>query len=55
MADPTQDWLIQIDIAIPDFEIVTTLRIRADPGFVIDSCTLAAKIRQRHKVAKFAL
>jgi hypothetical protein len=35
---------MDIDIAVSDFDIVTALRIGANPGFVRDGSTLAAKV-----------
>jgi hypothetical protein len=35
---------IDIDIAVPDFDIVATLRIGADPSFIHDRSSLAAEI-----------
>ena len=41
--------LIQVYFTIPDLEIVTTVRIGADPGFVVNRCPLTAEIRQGHQ------
>ena len=47
-------WFININIAIPDFQVETAFRIGAYPGFVLNVGSLAAKIGQRHKVSGFA-
>jgi hypothetical protein len=44
--------LVDIDITVPDFEVKTAIRIGANPGFVLDSCPLAAKIRERHQFSR---
>jgi hypothetical protein len=41
------DGFINIDIAITDFKIKTTIRISADPGFILNRGALAAEIRKR--------
>ena len=46
---------INVDIAIPDFQVESTIRIGANPGFVVNSCPLATKIRQGHQVSSLAL
>ena len=46
---------IYIYVAVPNLQIVATLRISADPGFVLNGCTLAAKIGQGYQVASLAL
>jgi len=43
--------LVDVKVAIPDFDVVAALRIGADPGLVVNSCALAAKIGQRYQVA----
>jgi len=43
--------LIDVKVAVPDFDVVAAFRISADPGLVVNSCALAAKIGQRHQVA----
>jgi len=45
---PTHNGFIDIDIAIPDFQVVAAIRIGANPCFVVNSCPLIAKIRQGH-------
>jgi hypothetical protein len=37
--------LIDVDVAIPDFQIESTLWISADPGFILNSSPLTAEIR----------
>jgi hypothetical protein len=51
---PIVDWLIDIDIAISDLQVESTLRVCANPGFVLDRGSLAAKIRKRHEVSGLA-
>jgi hypothetical protein len=46
--------LIQVDVAIPDFQIETAFRIRANPGFIMYRCPLAAEIGQRNQITYFA-
>ena len=36
---------INIDVAIPDFQVEATVRVGANPGFVVNSCPLTAKVR----------
>ena len=52
---PTHNGFIYINIAIPDFQIEATIRISANPRFVVNSCPLTAKIRQGHQVTRLAL
>jgi hypothetical protein len=51
---PIVDWLVDIDIAVSDLQVESTLRVGANPGFVLDRGPLAAKIRKRHKVSSIA-
>ena len=39
------DWLINIYITVPDFQVKATLRVSADPSFVLNRSSLASKIR----------
>jgi len=55
MQCPTHDGLIEINIAIPDFQVVAAIRIGANPCFIVDRCPLIAKIRQGHQVTRLAL
>ena len=55
MERPAHNGFINIDIAIPDFQVESTIRIGANPGFVVNGCPLATKIRQRHQVSSLAL
>ena len=45
---------INIDIAVPDFQVETAIRIGADPGFIVDGRTLTAEIRKGHEVTSLA-
>ncbi len=38
------DWLVNIDIAITNFQVKTTLRIGANPGFILDRRALTTEI-----------
>ena len=55
MECPTYNGFINIDIAIPDFQVEAAIRIGANPRFVVNSCPLTAKIRQGHQVSRLAL
>ena len=55
MERPAHDGFINIDITIPDFQVEPAIRIGANPGFVVNSCPLATKIRQGHQVSSLAL
>ena len=46
---------INIDVTIPDFQVVATVRVGANPGFVVNSCPLTAKVRKGHQVSSLAL
>jgi hypothetical protein len=48
------DGFIDIDIADPDFQIKTALRIGANPGFILNIGSLTAKIGQRNQVSGLA-
>jgi hypothetical protein len=48
------DGLININIAISDFQIESTFRVGAHPGFILNRGSLAAKIRKRHQVTGLA-
>jgi len=52
MGCPTHNGFINIDIAIPDFQVETTIRIGTNPCFVMDSCPLTTKVRQGHQVSR---
>ena len=45
MERPAHNGFINIDITIPDFQVESTIRIGANPGFVMNGCPLATKIR----------
>jgi len=40
----TKNGLVQVYFAIPDFDIVAAIRISADPGFVLNWCTLTTEV-----------
>jgi len=52
---PTHNGFINIDIAIPDFQVKTAIRIGANPCFVVNSCPLTTKVRQGHQVSRLTL
>ena len=49
-----QDGLVNIDIPIPDLQVKATIRLSADPGFVVNSCPLTTKVRQGYQVSGIA-
>jgi hypothetical protein len=49
------DGFVNIDIPIPDFQIEATIRIGADPGFVVNSCPLTTKVRQGYQLSSVTL
>ena len=53
--NPAHDRFINIDVAIPDFQVEAAIRIGANPCFVVNSCPLTAKIRQGHQVSRLTL
>ena len=48
MSYPTHNGFINIDIPIPDFQVVAAIRVSANPSFVVDVCPLIAEIGQGH-------
>jgi hypothetical protein len=46
--------LVQIDVAVPDFQVEPAFRICANPGLIMYRCPLAAEIGQRNQVTYFA-
>ena len=55
MERSAHEGFINIDIPIPDFQVKATIRIGANPGFVMNSCPLATKIRQGYQVSGITL
>ena len=51
MKSPVHYWLIYVNIAISNFQIKTTIWIRANPSFKLNARSLAAKIGKRYQVA----
>jgi hypothetical protein len=51
---PTHHWFVDVDVTIPDFQVEAAIRIGADPGLVMNRCSLTAKIRQGHQVTGLA-
>jgi hypothetical protein len=38
------DRLVDIDVTIPDFQVIAAIGIGANPGFIFDRCPLTAEI-----------
>ena len=51
MECPAHNGFIYINITISDFQVVTAIRIGANPCFVVNGCPLVPKIRQGHQVS----
>ncbi len=54
MERAAHDWLVDVYVAIPDFEVVPAFRIRANPCLVLNVRSLAAEIGEGYKVAGLA-
>ena len=52
---PAHNGFIYIDIAIPDFQVVATIRIGANPCFVVNGGPLITKIGQGYQVTRLTL
>jgi len=50
-----ENWLIQVYLTIPDFDIVAAIRIGAHPSLVVNWCPLATEIGQGHQISFTAL
>ena len=46
----TKNRLIEVYFAVPDFQIVSTIRTGTHPGLVVNRRPLTTKVRQRHKI-----
>jgi len=46
-----EDRLVQVYVAVPDFQVEAACGVRANPGFVVHCGSLAAKIGQRYQVS----
>jgi hypothetical protein len=55
MQGAAHDRLVDIDIAIPDFQVKPAIGIGANPGLIMDRCPLTAEIRQRHQFPRITL
>ncbi len=51
MERSAHDGFINIDIAVPDFQVKTAIRIGANPGFVLNICPLTTEIGQGYQVS----
>lgn len=49
MERAAHDGFIKVNITVPDLKVKATIRISANPGFVVNSRPLAAEIRQGHQ------
>jgi hypothetical protein len=49
------DGFVNIDIPIPDLQVKATIRIGADPGFVVNGCPLTTEVRQGYQFSGVAL
>src|SRR5688572_2780298 len=49
------DRLVHVEVAIADLQVEAALGVGANPGLVVNRCTLTAEVRQRHEVAVLAL
>ena len=47
--------LVDVQVAVANLEIKTTIRVRTDPRLVVNRRPLAPEIGQRHQVACLAL
>ena len=52
---PVHDRLVDVDVAVPDFQIIPAFRIGADPSLIANCGTLAPEVRQGHQVTGIAL
>ena len=48
--DAAQDRLVYINIPVPDFKVITALRIGTNPGFIVYSSPLVAEIGKGHQI-----
>jgi len=55
MERATYNGFINVYITIPDLQVITTVRIGANPCFVMNSRPLITEIRQGHQVSRVAL
>jgi len=46
-----EDRLVQVYVAVPDFQVEAADWIRANPGFVVHRGPLAAKVRKRYQIS----
>ena len=52
---PRRDRLVEVNVAVTDFDIESTIRIYANPCFVMDSGSLATIVRERDETPYFAV
>jgi hypothetical protein len=48
------DRLIDINITVADLQVVTALRVGADPRLIVNRRALVAEVRERHKISGLA-
>jgi len=46
----THNGLVKVNITIPDFQVIAAFRIGANPGFIVNRCSLTAEIGKGHQV-----
>jgi hypothetical protein len=45
---------VYVDISVSYLDIVSAIKIGADPCFIVDRCALRAKVGQRYQITGFA-
>ena len=48
-----EDRLVQVYVAVPDFQVEAAVRVRAYPSFVVDCRSLATKVGERYQISVF--
>jgi hypothetical protein len=46
-----EDRLVQVYVAVPNFQVEAAIGVRAYPGFVVHCGSLAAKVGQRYQIS----
>ena len=55
MERPARDWLVDIEVAVPNLDIKAAVRVGAGPGLEVDCRALAAEVGKRNQIAAGAL
>jgi hypothetical protein len=55
MQCPADNGFVNINVTVPDFQVETTIRIGANPRFVVNGCPLTTKVRKGHQVSRLTL